>query len=138
MSKALMAAASLYDDQRFLSKSEIRIYKNKIRRQRIVRRQRIALALVIAIIVFLFMFLASTLVLEAETDTFMPEYKYYKTVTVHAGDTLWSIATDNFSGKHYEDINSYLDEICSINNILGDEINAGEDIVVPYFSAEFK
>ncbi len=138
MSKALMTAASLYDDQRFLSRSEIRIYKNRIRRHRIVRCQRIALAMIIAIIVFLFMFLASTIVLEAEADTFVPEYKYYKTVTVHAGDTLWNIATDNFSEEHYEDINSYMDEICSINNILGDEINAGEDIVVPYFSTEFK
>ncbi len=138
MSKALMTAASLYNDQRFLSKSEIRIYRNRIRRQRIARQQRIALVMIIAIIMFLVMFLASSIILEAETDTYIPEYKYYKSITVNAGDTLWNIAADNYSSDHYESINSYIDEICSINNILGDEIGAGEDIVVPYFSTEFK
>ena len=51
MSKALMEAAKLYNDPRFLSKSEIRIYENKKRRQRIVRRQKMTLAFVIALIV---------------------------------------------------------------------------------------
>ena len=40
MTKALMEAAKLYDDPRFLSKSELRIIANKKRRLRIVRRQK--------------------------------------------------------------------------------------------------
>ena len=87
MSKALMAAAKMYDDPRFLSKSEIRIYKNKLRRQRIVRRQKLALALIAAAIVFTVSFLVSTLMLDAQDNTYTPEFKYYKEITVHAGDT---------------------------------------------------
>ena len=50
MTRALMTAATLYNDQRFLSKSELRIYKNKLRRQKIVRRQRFVLGLIAALL----------------------------------------------------------------------------------------
>ena len=62
MSEAMRAAASLYNNPRYNSESEIRIQKNKIRRQRIVRRQRVTLALVIAMILFAMIFVVSTLV----------------------------------------------------------------------------
>jgi hypothetical protein len=138
MSGALMAAASLYNDQRFLSKSEIRIYKNKIRRRRIAMCQRISLAVIVSVILFLIFFAASTMVIDAQSEAFEPEYKYYKVLTVHADDSIWKIASENMSYEHYETLDDYISEICAINNILGDKIYAGDDIVVPYFSKEFK
>ena len=138
MSRALMAAASLYNDQRFLSKSEIRIYKNKIRRRRIALCQRAALVAMISVILFLIFFAASTMVTDAQSDTFEPDYKYYKVLTVNMDDSIWKIASENISYDHYETIDEYISEICAINNILGDKIYAGDDIVVPYFSKEFK
>ena len=139
MSKALMAAAKMYDDPRFLSKSEIRIYRNKLRRQRIVRRQKLALALIAAVIVFMFSFLVSTLMLDAQDNTYTPEFKYYKEVTVHAGDTMWDIACENISYEHYKDVNAYISEVCSINHLAQDStILAGESLIVPYYSTEFK
>ena len=138
MSRALMAAASLYNDQRFLSKSEIRIYKNKIRRRRIALCQRAALVAMISVILFLIFFAASTMVTDAQSDTFEPDSKYYKVLTVNMDDSIWKIASENISYDHYETIDEYISEICAINNILGDKIYAGDDIVVPYFSKEFK
>lgn len=139
MSKALMAAAKMYDDQRFLSKSEIRIYKNKLRRQRIVRRQKLMLALMAAIVIFFIYFVASTLVLDARDNSYTPEFKYFKEITVHSGDTLWGIAGEYISYDHYDDIADYIQEVCNINNFSGEEtLLAGESLIVPYYSNEYK
>ena len=139
MSEAMRAAASLYNNPRYNSVSEIRIQQNKIRRQRIVRRQYFLLGLTIALVIFLFAFIGTTVMSSAQSDEYEPSFKYYKTVTVHCDETLWNIANANFSEDNYDNLNEYIGEICTINAISDpDTINAGEDIVVPYYSAEFK
>ena len=139
MSEAMRAAASLYNNPRYNSVSEIRIQQNKIRRQRIVRRQYFLLGLTIALVIFLFAFIGTTVMSSAQSDEYEPSFKYYKTVTVHSDETLWNIVNANFSEDNYDNLNEYIGEICMINAITDpDTINAGEDIVVPYYSAEFK
>ena len=139
MSEAMRAAASLYNNPRYNSVSEIRIQQNKIRRQRIVRRQYFLLGLTIALVIFLFAFIGTTVMSSAQSDEYEPSFKYYKTVTVHSDETLWNIANANFSEDNYDNLNEYIGEICMINAISDpDKINAGEDIVVPYYSADFK
>ena len=139
MSEAMRAAASLYNNPRYNSVNEIRIQQNKIRRQRIVRRQYFLLGLTIALVIFLFAFIGTTVMSSAQSDEYEPSFKYYKTVTVHSDETLWNIANANFSEDNYDNLNEYIGEICMINAITDpDTINAGEDIVVPYYSAEFK
>ncbi len=100
--------------------------------------QRLALAITLTAILFLIIFIASSIVIDAQSEDYRPEYKYYKVLTVHSGDTIWDIAAENVTYEHYDRINDYVTEICEINNILGEKVNAGEDIVIPYFSTEFK
>ena len=139
MSEAMRAAASLYNNPRYNSVSEIRIQQNKIRRQRIVRRQYFLLGLTIALVIFLFAFIGTTVMSSAQSDEYEQSFKYYKTVTVHSDETLWNIANANFSADNYDNLNEYIGEICMINAISDpDTINAGEAIIVPYYSAEFK
>ena len=139
MSEAMRAAASLYNNPRYFSESEIRIRNNKIRRQKIYRRQVIMLSLTVAFLMFMIMFIASTLMTSAQSDEAVFEYKYYKTVTVHSEDTLWDIASANFSSEHYSNMNGYINEICNINSITDkDSLKAGEALIVPYYSSEFK
>ena len=139
MSSAMYAAASLYNDPRYFSRSEVRIRANKIRRQRIFRKQVIMLASVVALVIFTVLFFGNTLKLDAQSDTFTPEFKYYTTVTVHSGDTLWSIASENFNSDHYDSVGAYVGEICTINQIADQQtINAGESIILPYYSNEYK
>ena len=139
MSDAMRAAASLYNDPRYFSRSEVRIRKNKIRRARIFRRQVFLLFAVIAVLIFTSILFASTIKSQAQSDEFVPNFKYYKTVTVHTEDNIWSIAQANYSSDHYDGMQSYITEICSINNINDpDKLNAGENIVIPYYSEEFK
>ena len=139
MSEAMLAAAKLYNNPRYFSESEIRIRRNKARRQKIYRAQVAILSFAVAVVVFTFVFLASSLLSNAQSDGAEFEYKYYKTVTVHAQDTLWDIASESFSSEHYKDMNSYIGEICSINSISDqNSLKAGESLVVPYYSTEFK
>lgn len=134
MTKALMEAASLYNDPRFLSKSELRIYENKKRRLRTVRRQKIALFLFISIVIFLVFFMRNTLRLEAQNEDMVPKCKYYKVVTVRVGDNLSKIADSYFDSEEYENVEKYIDEICSINGLSDSNIiKAGENLVVPYY-----
>ena len=139
MSEAMMIAASLYNDPRYFSKSEVRIRNNKIRRRKIVRRQFIMLMAVVSALIFIIMFNMSTFNSDAQSDKYVPEYKYYKSITVNSGDSLWTIASDIYSSDHYDDINDYINEVCNINNLAdASDLIAGDSLIVPYYSTEFK
>ena len=77
-----------------------------------------------------------TLMLEANSGN--ARFKYYTSITVHGGDTLETIA-DKYISDEYKDLDSYINEVCMINNLDEDKtIYAGENIVIPYYSEEFK
>ena len=59
--------------------------------------------------------------------------KYYTSIQVESGDTLWAIASEYITDD-YTDMNEYIREVCSINHISEDEIHAGQYIVVPYYA----
>ena len=60
--------------------------------------------------------------------------KYYTSIEVQSGDTLWSIASDHIT-EEYRDMNAYIDEVCSINKISQNEIHAGQYLTIPYYSS---
>lgn len=63
--------------------------------------------------------------------------KYYTSVSVEDGDSLWSIATE-YRTAEYSSIDQYIDEIKSINNLKNDKIKTGETLIVSYYSDEIK
>jgi len=60
--------------------------------------------------------------------------KYYTSIQVESGDTLWAIANEYITSE-YANLNEYIDEVCAINHIAEDEIHAGQYLVVPYYAA---
>ena len=139
MTNAMYAARSLYNDDFFNNKSEIRIRKNKARRLRIIRRQYGAIILALTIMVFVSVFMNMSFSSDAQSDDYIPEFKYYQNVTVHTGDTLWNIASEYYDDSHYNDLDDYISEICNINHFSNpDSLRAGENIIIPYYSVEFK
>lgn len=65
-------------------------------------------------------------------------FKYYTSVTVESGDTLWDIADQYIDHEHYEDKNAYIAEIERINHLDADEmLLTGRRLIVPYYSAEY-
>lgn len=71
----------------------------------------------------------------SENEAF--KYKYYTSVTVEAGETLWDIAGE-FISDDFESVKDYIKEVKHINHITEDRIYAGEELIVPYYSYEYK
>lgn len=68
---------------------------NQQKRKRQVRNHKIALGLSLFMIIII-SFLLISFSTEANDMEHQPSYKYYKSVEIAKGDTLWSIASDNF------------------------------------------
>ena len=125
----------------------MRKYNNKIsqranvslkKREVVVRRQKRMLALVVLIIISLGILLGTSVNTLASSKADVGSYnKYYTSVRVEAGDTLWTIAEEYIADFNI-DKQDYIAEICSINEICEDEIHAGDYIVVAYYSKDMK
>jgi hypothetical protein len=59
--------------------------------------------------------------------------KYFTTIQVESGDTLWEIA-DEYMTPEYASIADYMDEVRTINHISEDDITAGCYITIPYYA----
>lgn len=65
-------------------------------------------------------------------------YKYYTSITVEYGDTLWAIADEHYT-IGYDDHEEYIEEVMFINHIPDEnDIVSGEVLVIPYYSDEVK
>ena len=57
---------------------------------------------------------------------------YYKTITVKAGDSLWSLAETY--GADSLDIQSYIEKILKLNKISRrDELRCGQKLIIIYY-----
>ena len=103
-----------------------------------IRKNQLKIRLTIAFTIIL-IFMLSIKVFASKIDTVnesATSTKYFKSVQIEKGDTLWSIATKNMVYKHYKNINSYLREIKNMNSLKSDNIISGTYIIIPYYSTE--
>ena len=75
--------------------------------------------------------------LSAKSDLSSHTYKYYTTVYVETGDSLWSIASE-YATEEYSDLDMYIAEVQQINGLKGTQLQHGSYICVPYYSPEHK
>ena len=106
------------------------------RRQLQVRRNICMLVLSIMTVVLLSVFVIS-ISTQASDLEHTSKYKYYKSIEVTKGDTLWSIAKENIDTDHYKNVPAYVNEIKEINAIKSDHIVAGSCLIIPYYSTDF-
>lgn len=64
-------------------------------------------------------------------------YKYYTSIEIQKGDTLWDIATEYMTSE-YGNISEYVEELKEVNHLGDDAIHAGQYLTIPYFSEEVK
>lgn len=62
-------------------------------------------------------------------------FKYYTSVEVEYGDTLWGIAS-NYRTEEYRSLLDYIEEIKTLNGLQSDMIRSGQFLVIPYYSSE--
>lgn len=65
------------------------------------------------------------------------QYKYYKSIEIQPGDSLWSIA-EEYCTDAYEDTREYVDELKDLNGLTSDTIHAGQHLLVAYYDTEIK
>ena len=58
-------------------------------------------------------------------------FKYYKSITVESGDSLWGLA-EEYITDDYESIDEYIVVLKDINNLNSDNLKAGDKIIVAY------
>lgn len=123
-----------------------RVYNDRIseranhsleKRAAVVRSQRRMIALIVIAIVFFGILLGTGISALASNDKANAQYKYYKSICIEEGDTLWDIASEYIEGTDI-DHNEYIREICELNCIYAEEIHAGDYIIVSYYSDELK
>ncbi len=66
----------------------------------------------------------------SEADT---ERKYYKSIEIQKGDTLWDIAEEYVSDIYYESKQDYVDELKEVNGLQSDMIHEGQYLIVVYY-----
>ena len=64
-------------------------------------------------------------------------YKYYTSIQIQEGDSLWEIAQEYGALAHI-DSRDYIAEVKEINHLQGDEIHSGQYLTIPYYSAQIK
>lgn len=64
-------------------------------------------------------------------------YRYYKSITIESGDSLWSIA-DEYNTHYSMDNREYVHELKKMNCLREDTIHTGQYLTVLYFSEEKK
>lgn len=124
----------------------MRTYNNNIsakanesltKREKTVKAQKRAIFISLVMIVSLIILLGSSIHALANSSDNRPVNKYYTSITVENGDTLWDIADEYISGYDI-DKNDYIAEVSVLNNLSEDEIHAGQSIVVAYYTRDVK
>lgn len=117
-------------------RSERRILKNRVRRQREMKKNFLILVMTVCLIVTC-SFSLNGFRSNAKDDSTETSYKYYKSIIVSGGDTLWTIAEEYMDEEHYDSINDYIQEVKSMNSLTDDVIRYGEYLVIPYYGRDF-
>ena len=118
-------------------RERIYISKMKVRRQQ-VRRQKLLIGLCIFFLALIVTVKTNAFLSEAQSDQGAPtNYKYYKSIQIQSGDTLWNIAKENMSDE-YDSIEDYIAEIKELNHLKSDMIQQNSYLTIGYYSNEFK
>ncbi|MBR5419776.1 MAG: hypothetical protein IK115_01365 [Lachnospiraceae bacterium] len=73
---------------------------------------------------------------DAVEDTGEVYYKYYKSVKIMEGDTLWSYA-EQYRDPARQTVQEYIAEVKRTNDMQGDTLVEGRSLVLPYYSTEY-
>ena len=68
----------------------------------------------------------------AQDKDVLEKVKYYKSIEIVSGDTLWDLA-QTYMDDNYECAQDYIDEVKEINNLFDDNIHEGQYLTVPYY-----
>lgn len=100
-------------------------------------RKNFLLTVMTICLVITFSFSISSFRSNAKDDGSPASYKYYKSIIISNGDTLWSIAQEYMDEEHYDSTNDYINEVRKLNALGNEDIHYGEYLIVPYYTDEY-
>ena len=117
-----------------MSRTTGRKYVNYRRRQQLFRTACMIISIFVLSITFALG--ASRLVSNAQNSSDVEYFKYYTSITVEPGTTLTSLAEEY--GDHFKSNDEFIKEVAFTNHLIDDKLIAGMNLIVPYYSTEFK
>ena len=116
--------------------------KQKIKNRRKVKAAKRRMVLLLAAMLLITLgtvVFGSCLSSHAQDDeaTLDREYKYYTSIQIQDGDSLWSIA-EQYKTEHYESTQDYINELIILNDLTSETIHEGQYLMVAYYDSEFK
>jgi cell division protein YceG involved in septum cleavage len=115
---------------------EERIRRNRCRRQR-ERKRHILLSLLSATVILGLTLLGNSFRISAQDSSAEVSYKYFTSVRIEQGDTLWTLA-DTYADENFKSRKDFINEVIRTNHLMDDSLKAGDYLIVPYYSSEFK
>lgn len=71
-----------------------------------------------------------------DTDNTETVYKYYTSIEIQHGDTLWDIAESTMTSE-YDSVQEYVEVLKAMNNLESGDIQAGQYLMIAYNDTEF-
>ena len=102
------------------------------KRRRQVDLSRLLLAVVAAVIVAGCSTFVGTGFVDAHDMKDVVMHKYYKSIEISSGDSLWSIAKEHMT-EEYDSVYEYIEEVMEINNLDSDQIQYGQHLTIAYY-----
>ena len=107
------------------------------RRAQIVRRERRILALVVIMVIAIAILLGTGINAFASSKESLEYHKYYTSIQVESGDTLWSIADQYMTGCDM-DKQSYIDGVCQLSHLSDGRIHRGDYLIVADYCTDLQ
>ncbi len=112
---------------------ELRKQRARIKRRRQVVKRRMVLLLAALFVITIGGIVCGTIFSSAKDPaTDLLQYKYYKSITIKQGESLWSIA-EEYRTDAYDDTRAYVDEVIELNDLHSETIHEGQHLVVAYY-----
>lgn len=122
-----------------------RVYNEKIsaraneslaRREQTVRMQKRLIALLLILVFFVIFFIGNSIITFASDRSGQELHKYYTSVQLQSGDSLWSLS-DRYASGSPADRQEFISEVCELNGISADNtLHSGEYLVVSYYAPQ--
>jgi len=109
-----------------------RVYNRNKRLSRL--KKNISLSILAGIMAVIVAISFGDIFANAESQDSEKTFKYYTSIEVKYGESLWSIAESYMDSTKYTGISAYIQEVMKINSLPNDNIKAGQSIIVPYYS----
>lgn len=119
-----------------MTRTDYRIVKRDLHREKLLWLYRTAAMILCSMLLLVVMVTAITT--NASDDIADPRIKYYTSVRVQEGDSLWDLSED-FLSDEYSGRSEYIKEVQQLNHLTdGQAILEDAYLVFPYYSSELR